>query len=374
VNDPQSQPLNPIERAVVERAVAHCLHEVNEPLTSDERSAMRAFLQRAETRLSTYQRIAGVFLNGAGLLILLPATARDSVQSVVAFSLNGGFSLNLTLLFGWLVALVLPLYAFVLLLRDLVEFYFAPRFLSNDNIQLTRFSLAGLSFSYDESIEAKARILAYGVTHPAYVRFVLGDSGAPARKSAREIYDDSKGGNIAFPIRRDLSRRLSIEQGESGNEPTDAEYAMVAASIAGSLDITLTEEVTRIEASLERHVLGLRRLVLRYMKALILFVWTTILTLLIVGVLGAGSISTDQKLIFGLLTYLVWSVTAIFLVRLPRFWIDRLARTDKRDPDAPHRVAQDQDIKKFETRVTWALALSALVLAVLLTIAIVRLL
>ena len=359
---------------MVDRAVTHSYTDgkiveshFNEPLTSDERAAMRAFLQRAETRLSTYQRIAGVFLNGAGLLVLLPATARDSVQSVVTHALQGeGWSKDNLLLFGWLVSLVLPLYAFVLLLKDLVEFYFAPRFLSNDNVQVTRFSLAGLSFPYDESVEGKARILAYGVTHPAYVRFVLGDTEAPARKSARQIFDKTKGGNIAFPIRLALSRELSLLTEDRSSDPTDPEYAMVAASIAGSLDITLTEEVTRIEASLERHVLGLRRLVLRYTKALILFVWTTIITLLIVGLIGSGGLSDENKLSVALALYLAWAVAAIFFVRLPRYWIDLLARTDRRDPGARQKIAQDHDIRQFEVRVTVALIVSALVLAAML--------
>ncbi len=39
-------------------------------LKDSERQGIRAYLQRAETRLSTYQRVAGVFLNGAGLDLL----------------------------------------------------------------------------------------------------------------------------------------------------------------------------------------------------------------------------------------------------------------------------------------------------------------
>ncbi len=38
----------------------------------EEHAAMRAYLQRAEVRLSTMHRVAGVLLNGAGLLFLFP--------------------------------------------------------------------------------------------------------------------------------------------------------------------------------------------------------------------------------------------------------------------------------------------------------------
>lgn len=348
--------LNPTQRRVVERALEYMKDEPTEPLLDDERQSMRAFLQRAETRLSTYQRVAGVFLNGAGLLILLPTTARDSVQSVVHFAMSSrGVNPETLLLIPWAVALGVPLYAFMLLLRDLVEFYFAPKFLSSDNIQVTRFSLAGLSFPYDESVEAKGRILAYGLAHPQYVRFVLGEAGSPARKSAAAIYRESKA-NIAYPIRLELSRRLNRAHGDRSAEPTDVEYGMVAASVAGSLDITLTEEVTRIEASIERHVLGLRRLVLRYMKALVLFVWTTIATLLVVAAISAEAYTNDERLLASIAIYLMWSTTSILVIRLPRRWIDSLAKSDRWTNGEKTKVAQDEEIRKFERRVTWVLA------------------
>lgn len=348
--------LNPTQRRVVDRALEYMNDEPTEPLLDDERQSMRAFLQRAETRLSTYQRVAGVFLNGAGLLILLPTTARDSVQSVVYFAMSTrGLNPETLLLIPWAIALGVPLYAFLLLLRDLVEFYFAPKFLSNDNIQVTRFSLAGLSFPYDESVEAKGRILAYGLAHPQYVRFVLGDAGSPARRSAAAIYRESKSGNIAYPIRLALSRELNLAKNDQSTEPTDVEYGMVAASVAGSLDITLTEEVTRIEASIERHVLGLRRLVLRYMKALVLFVWTTVATLLVVAAISAEAYTKDERLLASIAVYLVWSTTSILVIRLPRRWIDALAKSDRWANGERTKVAQDEDIRKFERRVTWVL-------------------
>lgn len=53
----------------------------------------RAYLQRAETRLSTLHRVAGAFISGAGLLTLLASLA-------------------------------LPILALYLLIRDLILFYF----------------------------------------------------------------------------------------------------------------------------------------------------------------------------------------------------------------------------------------------------------
>src|SRR5690349_11344215 len=47
-------------------------------LPAHDRDELRAFLQRGEVRLSTMHRIAGVFLNGAGLLFLIPILVKDA--------------------------------------------------------------------------------------------------------------------------------------------------------------------------------------------------------------------------------------------------------------------------------------------------------
>ena len=52
---------------------------------------------------------------------------------------------------------------------------------------------------------------------------------------------------------------------------------MVLAGNDGKI-LGVIEEVARAEASLARHALILRRLVLRYGKALLITIWTTIVT------------------------------------------------------------------------------------------------
>ena len=52
-------------------------------LSVDERAAARAFVARCEVRLSTVHRIAVGMLSGAGLLVVLPVVARDSVTGVI---------------------------------------------------------------------------------------------------------------------------------------------------------------------------------------------------------------------------------------------------------------------------------------------------
>jgi hypothetical protein len=359
--------LTAAQQAVVDRAFEISQGGPREPLTPEDRSAMRAFLQRAETRLSTYQRVAGVFLNGAGLLVLLPAVAQTAVQGVLVYGLARGWTdARAVILIPLSISLALPLYALVSLLRDLVEFYFAPKFVSGDPISITRFSLAGLSFPYDEGIEAKASILADEVVNKEYEHFILG-AGSVSR-SVEEVFTETKAGNIAYPIRRTLLRRL---QNDASVELTSMDRITVAFAMAGSLDDSLSREVARAEASLARHVLTLRRLVLRYAKALILFVWTTLVTILVVSLLSKSLLVTGphhgvfterEQLQFALYAYLVWALSSLYLVRLPRFWINRLASLSFLT-----RKIQDNDIKRFENNVTAVLVFSAGVFVYLLT-------
>lgn len=354
------------ERAVVARAYAIIASSSNpeDYLTLEERTAMRAFLQRGETRLSTYQRVAGVFLNGAGLLVLLPAIARDTVQDVLVFGTAGGL-LRTFVVVPWLVSIALPLYAIVLLLRDLVEFYFAPKFLSRDPVRITRFSLAGLTLSYDEGVEAKARVIAVQERRE-YADFVFGrDRQQPAASDIREAM-----GSIASPLRHSLMAKL--REHHASPQPTPGEMMTYGLDKAGSMDTSLCEEVARMEASIARHVLHLRRLVLRYMKALILFVWTTLISFMVVSFLSnVSNVSTREKVIIALTLFLVWAATCIYLVRLPRKWIDRLATNDPsgQDPQEPSETApdvQDEDIRMFESRVTIVLLVSCVAIAALL--------
>lgn len=79
--------LSPEETFVVGRTEEIVDGCAPESLLEDEKHAMRAFLQRGETRLSTYQRVAGVFLNGRGLLVLLPGTGtRVSLQHYIVWA------------------------------------------------------------------------------------------------------------------------------------------------------------------------------------------------------------------------------------------------------------------------------------------------
>jgi uncharacterized membrane protein YdbT with pleckstrin-like domain len=81
-------------------------------LTIDERAAARAFLARCEVRLSTFHRIAVGMLSGAGLLVVLPVVARDSVAGVLrSLLIDGTSAADIALVVGVVAMLAVPIAA-----------------------------------------------------------------------------------------------------------------------------------------------------------------------------------------------------------------------------------------------------------------------
>src|SRR3954447_13432052 len=90
-----------------------------EAMSGDERAAIRGFLQRSEVRLSTVHRVATALLSGAGLMVLLPAIARDSIVSVIRALLTADLDLAHICLLAAMVGLLALLFAALwLVLRD----------------------------------------------------------------------------------------------------------------------------------------------------------------------------------------------------------------------------------------------------------------
>ena len=52
---------------------------------------LRDFISRGEARMSTLQRIAGVFVTGAGLLIILPLLLKDYLPTLLGVIYEANF-------------------------------------------------------------------------------------------------------------------------------------------------------------------------------------------------------------------------------------------------------------------------------------------
>lgn len=336
--------------------------------TSEDRNAMRAYLARAEVRLSTMHRVGVGFLSGAGLLILLPIFLNNGVLFIirsildftppVSIGLAGEQSIAiiviyLCLFYPFLLSLCLPAVALLLLLKDIVRFYFVaspPGF--SDKLFNPRFTLTGVAFSPDESEEAKTRALQYQYGTDM-IKFVI--SHADARSSYyHDIIDIPD--RLIVPSTRKLPKLIAqgvmeIPSGKALSDLTDEDLVRIqgtytngneeesvlhtayvdrslkeidgfnaALGLAGILDRSLYQEVAHIEVAQARQALKLRRMVLRYFQALLILIWTSIITFFMLPFLQDETGRFPILIVFAV-AYFIWALLAPFIVQLPLYWI-----------------------------------------------------
>lgn len=336
--------------------------------SADERNAMRAYLQRSEVRLSTMHRVAVGFLSGAGLLFLFPVFLKDGVlilvQALIGYvptlpaqlqSLGGVgvLALYLGLLYPFFLSLSLPAIALILLLGDIVRFYFVshpPSF--PEDLFNPRFALTGVAFSPDESEEVKARVLRYEYGTDL-INFVVSRADARSRYYSAII---DKPRRLIVPTTRKLPRLIKsgvmqLAQPKGLDDVSDEDVVRVqgtyanggdeesllnkpyversvreidqfnaALGLAGFIDRPLYEEVAKTEVSLVRHSLKLRRLVLRYFQALLILIWTSLVTFLMLPFLQDSAARFPMPIVFAV-SYLVWAAFAPSIVQLPLYWL-----------------------------------------------------
>lgn len=330
-----------------------------QPNISDaERNAMRAYLQRCEVRLSTLHRIATAFLSGAGLLLLIPVFVKDAIDQIITvflaqasnqfpeWGLNGLALTTLMyalVLYPLLLSLAIPLYGVYLLLKDIVHFYFTiytPGF--SDNLLNPTFALTGVMFSVDESPAAKREVMRYQY-EATQMGFMI-----PFSQERRELYFDSiieKSKGDILPSSRSLDKLKTLDVLSEKYDESNVQRFNAALGIARALDRTLTQEVAVTEMALVRHVLYLRRLMFRYVKTLLMFIWTTLISFMMLPVLHDGRFPTFVVLSLG---YLAWALGVMPIIQLPRYWIYRHRRgvTNPDHLDPQLRLMEDK-VKKF---------------------------
>lgn len=354
------------------------------PLTDAERNAMRAYLQRCEVRISTQHRIATAFIGGAGLLVLIPIFLRDIVDGILAFLIAqiGNIYPMLTSPMGelvslgffvcvgyvFLLSLGIPLVGVYWLLEDLVHFYFTlymPGF--SDKLLNPTLALGGINFSPDESARVKQAVMKMQYD-AADMNFMM-----PFSQERREQYFETliaETDGLILPPNRDPARLQADGVIEANPEAHKrAQHFNAAMGIARGIDRQLTEEVAISEMHLTRNTLYLRRLMLRYVKTLLMFLWTTVISFLMLPMLHDERFPNLSVLAFG---FLVWALFVGWLIRRPVRWIYR-HRVD--DPEPRHIDAQltklEMRVRPF-LRVGRILALMGAILAILQQVLIYR--
>jgi hypothetical protein len=327
-------------------------------ITEAERNAMRSYLQRSEVRLSTLHRIATAFIGGAGLLLLIPVFLKDVIDQIIVvlltqtynqfpeFGLNGlilTIILICTVLYPLLLSLAIPLYGVYLLLKDIIHFYFTiytPGF--STNLLNPTFALTGLMFSTDESPNTKNEIMRYQY-EATQMGFMI-----PFSQERRELYFDTlieKSNGDILPASRHIDKLKLLNVLPESYDEANVQRFNAALGIARSLDRTLIEEVAVAEMALARHVLYLRRLVFRYVKTLLMFIWTALVTFVMLPMLQDGRFPTFVVLALG---YLVWAIGVVPVIQLPRQWIYRHRRGNAhRDHIDPQLRSMENHLQQF---------------------------
>jgi len=343
------------------------------PFTEAERGAMRAYLQRCEVRLSTLHRIGQAFFGGAGLLVLIPVFFKDAIDNLLIVLLTqttnhfqefGSLGIIMTgvlflcISYPLLLSLTIPLYGVYMLLKDIVHFYFTiytPGF--SENLINPTFALTGVMFSVDESPRAKQEAMRYQY-EATQMGFMI-----PFSQERQELYFDTiieKTKGAIIPESRQLERLKELDVLPPDYQDNKVDHFNAALGIARSLDRTLVQEVAVTEMALVRHVLYLRRLVLRYVKTLLMFIWTTVISFMMLPLIKDGRFPVLLILALG---YLVWSLAVTRLMDWPLHWIYRHRNEglpmEQVDPQLTH---MQNRVEKFAY-----LAIGASILAVLLS-------
>jgi hypothetical protein len=314
------------------------------PLDPDERAAIRAFLQRSEVRLSTVHRVATALLSGAGLMVLLPAIARDSIVSVIRTLVSDDLDLaHVCLLAAMAALLALPFAALWLVLRDLTLFYFHAQHLAHDgrDVFTPRFTLTGIRLPTDE----------------------LGRAGRDELTTVR-----ATAANIDLLVpSNDLARSRIDRQldayGGLGRNDVDGDFGRAGGlfELTASRDRSLIEEAAKIEYGIARHILRVQVIVLRYVKALLAFLTTALAVFAAAAVLeDPVDIGPTEELWLVCITAL-WAPSLVVVVTAPVRWLDQLLRAEGASRSA---VGNDPELTKVERLAIWAASAAWLLVAV----------
>ncbi len=318
-------------------------------LSDDERAALRAYLQRSEVRLSTLHRTATALLSGAGVLVLLPAVGRDAVVNVLRGLLGSTHSpLHLGLAALVVLTLLLAMAVIWLLLFELTRFYFHANHVSSERgtTFTPRFTLTSLHLPVDELGARGYGELEGRRADPGNVELLV-----PANEAAR----------------RHIDAQVAAYDGlASAPVPTDASRATALLQLAGVRDRTLVDEVAKIEYGMARHVIRVQVIVLRYIKALLVVLVTTVSTFVM-----AAAVETSPTVDVGaerwlVATLLVWAPGVLFVASSPVRWLGRLLKAEGATAEG---IRYDRDLTRLErvvSVVSAAVLVAALVCAVAL--------
>jgi hypothetical protein len=307
-------------------------------MTSDERAAMRAYLQRSEVRLSTIHRTVTALLSGAGVLVLLPAIGRDSVVNVLRSLLSTTTPMHWALAVLVVATLGLTFAVLWLLLYEITRFYFHSNHVTSERgaTFTPRFTITSLHLPSDELSEGAASALQERRDDPANVELLV-----PSNDTARRHID----GQI-----RAYDGLTAVDP------PTDASRAEALLQLAGVRDRLLVDEVAKIEYGMARHVLRVQVIVLRYIKALLVVITTLAAVYAMAAVVEDQPTVPDSAARWIVATLVLWAPAVLFVSASPVHWLDQLLRSEGATSAG---IRYDRDLTRLE-RVVAAVSVGVL--------------
>ena len=312
---------------------------------------------------------------GSALVLLLPLFIRDGfprMTTLLISAYDAGQSPVIIVGIGLatLLSIVMPVMAIYLLVSDLLGFYFTSNTFGapgagHDTTRRTvfnpRFILPGLGFNNDELNERTWKLLQEG-REDVWTRALL-VPGNP----------DDGGWRDRFDTRMfEVWGTVSVEGPPGDNERLRQTFRMAGLH----RDRSLAHDVARTEALLARHVLTIRTAVLRYSKALLLLISTTVATLAASGIVE-HAITVDptggrfvrgfppRYLFLVALVYVVWAPLAARSVTAPLRMIQRHTPGvgEYRDVYRDKRTTQFESVTVLATLVVLVGSGAALIVA-----------
>jgi hypothetical protein len=218
------------------------------------------------------------------------------------------------------VSLILPLWALYLLISDLIKFYFTGHHFGHEGgVTYPRFILSGILVDDKSLLEPGDMISAR--LQSSVTELLIPRSERARNRLLQEAHAIGECRGVGFyhkgPRKEQALRKFIL-------------------TYTASLPRTLAQESAKMEASMARHVLRLRVLVMRYAKAFLLTILTTgtTITALVIMDFARPSVhdnlgyGKNEQLISGALTwvgflavYAAWGFLAAWLVRRPVAWI-----------------------------------------------------
>ena len=300
-------------------------------------------------------RVATALLSGAGILVLLPAVERDSIIQVMRALLTGPLSWSQVLMaLALAVSIGLALATLWLVIVKLTRFYFHANHVvrsggaATGDVFTPRFTLTGLRIPLDEFDDATNAAYAEVHDSTANMRLLVPDNDRARAKIDQQV--NAYPGLVDGTVAADQKDRARVE---------------ALFELAASRRRTLLEEVSKVEHGMVRHMVRLQVIILRYVKALLVVVATTLASFVCAAAVSGHSelLAADQRWLAA--TMMMWAPVVMFAVASPVRWLDGLLHDEGATRTAvgnDRELTQVEDLTNRAATLVWVCAAAAMVM------------